>query len=101
MAIDKSGDTKREWGLQSKLFDDLESVTCSVGSDTQKKCHGKPSEDMDNVRTLLCPDCKKEFLCSLEELDLHRKYDSSRPIRCPTCRLAAYVRHRRKPRRKS
>jgi len=93
--LERISKVKRTKGVQGKLFDNLENVTQPV-PDRIDESHDRGDRD----RTLMCPDCNREFSCTIEEYKQYEELGYTRPIRCPTCHLVYYFNRRKKKRGK-
>jgi len=93
--LERLSKTKREEGVQGKLFDNLENSTQPVPDRINES-----QETADRDRTLMCPDCNRGFSCTIEEYRLYEELGYTRPTRCPMCHLAYYFNRRKKKRGK-
>jgi hypothetical protein len=84
--------TEREYAIQGELF--RYSTDVKEPDSLNTTSNNPDSKD----RTLICPDCQREFRCTIEELEQYEELGCVRPIRCPTCHLAKYVKRSRNKR---
>jgi len=93
--LDRLSMTKKTEGVQGKLFGNLENVMQPVPDRIDES-----RERGDRDRILMCPDCNREFSCTIEEYEQYEEFGYRRPIRCPMCHLAYYFNRRKKKRGK-
>ena len=79
-------DTQKGGGfIQNQLFGDIVNE-----AESSEEAVSGPKD-----RPLLCCDCKREFIWTVEEQELYSKHGYDTPRRCPTCRVVRYIKKRR------